>query len=137
MGKLHNKDEEANILDHDNRSLNERCRQMAAQLAEYEAEHANLMKERASMRESLINVESAKTEAFDLANERAIKIDNFNIAFANEKENLVWLHNRHTRLVSSRSISLTLNRFINRRLTLGFSKTKAFRAFRDGKHRAT
>jgi hypothetical protein len=99
---------------------------MAAQLAEYEAEHASLMKERAHMRESLVQLENEKNENSTLANEREIKIDNLTLAFGNEKENLVWLHNRHTRLVSSRSIFLTLARFVNRRYTAGFGKTKSF-----------
>jgi hypothetical protein len=72
------------------------------------------------MRESLLAIEREKNDAIALANERAIKIENLNMAFGNEKENLGWLHNRHTRLVSSRSIYLSLNRFIARRLTAGF-----------------
>jgi hypothetical protein len=81
---------------------------MAERLAEYEAEHAALMKERSCMREDLINLEADKNEAINLANERAVKIENLQMAFGNEKENLSWLHDRHTRLVSSRSVYLAL-----------------------------
>ena len=137
MGQLHDRDEKSSLLDADNRGLHERVRAQAAQISEYEAEHTAFMKERGLMREDLLRLQSEKDDALALANDWQIKFENFNTSVANEKENLVWLHYRHTRLVSSRSIYLQLDRFIAKRLTAGVGQMKFFKAFREGKSRST
>ena len=137
VGQLHNVDHQANALNQDNRSLQDRMRGMSSQLGEYETEHANLLKERAIMRENLVQMESEKNEMINRFEDQTIKLDNFQVAVVNEKENLVWLHNRHTRLVSSRSIFLHLENFIHKRLVAGVGKMKHFQNFRVGKSKST
>ena len=64
---MHDKDEQTSILGAENRNLNERTRSQSAQIAEYEAEHAAFMKEKAMMREDLLRAQAEREDAIALA----------------------------------------------------------------------
>lgn len=95
------------------------------------------MKEKAMMREDLLRAQAEREDAIALAQDWQVKFENFTTSVANEKENLVWLHNRHTRLISSRSIYLQLERFILKKQNTSMSQIKWFKQFRDGKSKST
>jgi hypothetical protein len=61
-------------------------------------------------------LENEKSDHAMKLNEQIARHDNFVIASKNEKENLIWLHSRHCRLLASKSIGLELSKIVNKRL---------------------
>jgi len=124
--KLQQEQDRVALMESDTKSLIEQIRSLKMQIADYESEHAALVHERANMRESLAQLEGDKAESLSKVSDLNARHENFVFAMNNEKENLQWIHRRHTRLLASRSIALELHKVTVRREHSAFVYIQGF-----------
>ena len=134
--KLTQEQDRVTLMENDTKSLLEQIRALKVQLSDFESEHAALLHERASMRETISHLEAQHSDAISHSNELSAKHENYIFAMNNEKDNLQWIHRRHTRLLASRSIALELSKLVNRRCLSSFNYIQGFAAFVTDKSRS-
>ena len=124
--KLQQEQDRVALMESDTKSLIEQIRALKVQIGDYESEHAALLHERASMRETISQLEGDKAEGISKVSDLNARHENFVFAMNNEKDNLQWIHRRHTRLLASRSIALELHKITSRRENSAFAYIQGY-----------
>ena len=88
---------------------------MSSELSELQVERIAVLEERDALRNNLRVVDEERADAIHKASEEAARSDNIVASTYSEKENLLWLHSRHSRLISSRSLFLNVEKLANKR----------------------
>jgi hypothetical protein len=114
--KLQQRLDHITFLESDNKAAIDKIQMLQLRLTEVEAHNNQLFQERAALKEHAAHLDGERADANMRITDEMARHDNFVIAMNNEKENMIWLHKRHSRLLASRSIALELNKIINRRL---------------------
>jgi hypothetical protein len=110
----------------DTRGLFDQLKSLQAQVAEYENEHSRLLQERAALQERLAELEGMRASAILQADEECIRLQNFSVAMRNEKDNLAWVHRRHSRLLAARSLFLRVSQAARSRLRTALQSTSEY-----------
>lgn len=114
--KLQQRLDHITFLEGDNKVALDKLHMLQLRLAEVEGHNTQLLQEKAALKEHLTHLDGERADANMRITDEMARHDNFMIAMNNEKENMIWLHKRHSRLLASRSIAQELNKFITRRL---------------------
>ena len=127
-------EQQAHALQQDNQSLGEQVRRLTLELSQFQSERIQILEERDVLRQNLRVVDEERADAIHKASEEAVRSDNLVVSTHSEKENLLWLHSRHSRLISSRSLFLNIEKITNRRLNFAIGSIGRFRRFRDSRY---
>ena len=118
--KLQQEQDRVALMESDTKGLLEQIRALKVQMADMESEQAALLHERAGLKETIALLEGDKSEGIAKVNDLNARHENFVYAMNNEKDNLQWIHRRHTRLLASRSVALELQKVAMRRENTAF-----------------
>jgi hypothetical protein len=87
--------------------------------------------EQISLRENLRTVEDDRNTIVQKMSSELNRNELLSSQINTEKENMLWLHSRHSRLISSRSMFFNLEKIVSRRYFYSLDAISWFRRFRD------
>lgn len=124
-GKLQNKLDHLSLMENDRRNLIDKIAIAKRQIAVFETDHSSLLQDRARMKEVLGRTEEERGDVSMRVAEQQANFEELVQIAGSEKEKMVWLHRKHSRLLGSHNIAQSLRALRSRVLTQHLVALKA------------